>query len=92
MTHNSMRKVQQMSIKSPTTVYFVSRNRFIMMRDLFPRWYWIFLPIYCITIFPITIIIYCLKRRFNLLPSLFKGVKSGLITSLKKDYKPYVQP
>ena len=78
LRNDNMRKAKQMSIKSPTSVYYVNRNRFFMMKDFFPRWYPIFLPIYMIFIFPATLALYLLKGRFNLLPSLWNGVQAGL--------------
>lgn len=64
--------------KSKTTVYYVSRNRFIMMKHFFPNWYPLFMIIYMIFIFPATIALYIVKRRFNLIPSIWKGVFDGL--------------
>jgi len=72
--------------KSKTTVYYVSRNRFIMMKHFFPKWYPIFLPIYLILVFPATLLIYLLKRRFNLLGTLCKGVKDGLSLASSRKY------
>lgn len=71
---------------NPFTTFYVTRNRYLFMKDYYPFYFPAFLIIHTLFVFPLLLLKYSFKKRWNLVKSVCLGIWSAFVylTTKKK--------
>ncbi len=73
--------------KNPIPVFYLTRNRFIFMKEFYPLYFPVFLFNYFLAVLPITIVKYYLNNNGHLIEFALRGIYSGILYLFTKKKK-----